>query len=120
MEINLEHYKLFYEVAKYGNFSKAAEHIYISQPAITQAIKKLEENLGGALFYRNVKGVSLTEEGENLFNYIENSIETLNNAEKRFKQYKELEKGKIVIKGTNTVIKQILNKPLINFINDYE
>lgn len=119
MEINLEYYKLFYEVAKYGNFSKAAEHLYISQPAITQVIKKLENNLGGALFYRNVKGVSLTEEGENLYNFIENSIETLNNAEDRFKQYKELKKGKIAIKGTNTIIKHMLNKPLLNFIKDY-
>ena len=119
MEINLEHYKLFYNVAKCGSFSKAAEQLYISQPAITQSIKKLEEALDGTLFYRNTKGIILTEEGKNLYNFIEESIETLDNAQERFKQYKNLEKGKIVIKGSDTVIEQILEKPISKFIKDY-
>lgn len=119
MEINLEHYKLFYNVAKCGSFSKAAEQLYISQPAITQSIRKLEEELGGTLFYRNTKGISLTEEGKNLYNFIEESIETLGNAQKRFQQYKNLEKGKIIIKGSGTVIEQILEKPLYKFIKTY-
>lgn len=119
MEINLEHYKLFYNVAKCGSFSKAAEQLYISQPAITQSIKKLEEGLGGTLFYRNTKGIILTEEGKNLYNFIEESIETLNNAQERFQQYKNLEKGKIIIKGSDTVIEQLLEKPLSKFVNDY-
>lgn len=119
MDINLESYKVFFQVANCKSFSKAAEQLYISQPAVTQSIKKLEENLGGALFYRNSKGISLTEEGRNLYNFIESSIKTLDNAKEKFEQYKNLEKGKIVIKGTRTVIEQILEKPLIKFIKDY-
>lgn len=119
MEINLEYYKLFYNVAKCGSFSKAAEKLYISQPAITQSIKKLEETLGGTLFYRNTKGISLTEEGKNLYKFIEESIETLDNAQTKFEQYKNLEKGKIIIKGSATVIEQIIQKPLCRFMKDY-
>ena len=63
MNINLELYRLFYDVALTGNISKTAEKLFISQPAVTQSIQKLEEQLGGKLFYRVPKGVMLTEEG---------------------------------------------------------
>mgnify|MGYP002230844068 CR=1 FL=1 len=46
MEQNLSQYKIFYEVAKAGNISKAAKELYISQPAISKAISKLEDSLG--------------------------------------------------------------------------
>ena len=68
--IDLELYRVFYEVVKYKNISKAAEAMYISQSAITQSIQKLENMLGGKVFYRNKRGVELTEEGENIYNYI--------------------------------------------------
>ena len=60
MEQNLSQYKIFYEVAKAGNISKAAKELYISQPAISRAIKKLENNLDTVLFKRNSRGVILT------------------------------------------------------------
>ena len=119
MEVNLDYYKLFYNVAKYQSFSKAAEQLYISQSAITQAIQKLEDILGGKLFYRTTRGVVLTEEEKNLYNFIEESINTLMNAQERFEQYKKLEKGKIIIRGANTPTKFILEKPLLKFLNDY-
>ena len=119
MEVNLDYYKLFYNVAKYQSFSKAAEQLFISQSAITQAIQKLEDILGGKLFYRTTRGVVLTEEGKNLYNFIEESINTLMNAQERFEQYKKLEKGKIIIRGPNTPTKFILEKPLLKFLNDY-
>ena len=50
MEQNLSQYKIFYEVAKAGNISKAAKELYISQPAISKAISKLEDSLGLSLF----------------------------------------------------------------------
>ena len=119
MEVNLDYYKLFYNVAKFQSFSKAAEQLFISQSAITQAIQKLEDILGGKLFYRTTRGVVLTEEGKNLYNFIEESINTLMNAQERFEQYKKLEKGKIIIRGANTPTKFILEKPLLKFLNDY-
>ena len=64
MEQNLSQYKIFYEVAKAGNISKAAKELYISQPAISKAIQKLEQNLDTLLFKRSSRGVTLTPDGE--------------------------------------------------------
>lgn len=82
--VSFDLYNLFYVVANVGNISKAAESLYISQPAVTQSIRKLEEQLGGTLFYRVPRGVVLTEEGKKLYNYIKGSIEVMENAEKKF------------------------------------
>ena len=70
MNQNLSQYKIFYEVAKAGNISKAAKELYISQPAISKAISKLEESLGIKLFSRNSRGVQLTREGAILFQHV--------------------------------------------------
>ena len=67
MDVNLELYKIFYFVVKAGSISRASQELYISQPAVSQAIKKLETRLGGQLFARTPKGIVLTPEGEVLF-----------------------------------------------------
>ena len=64
--IDLNLYKTFYVVAKYNSFTKAAEQLYISQPAVTQAIKKLEEQLNTELFMRTSTGIHLTKSGEHV------------------------------------------------------
>lgn len=95
--INLNLYKTFYEVAKYGNISLTAEKTYTSQSSISRAIKKLEEELGVQLFYRNLTGVELTEKGKILFNHIETVFESLKLADKELKNTKTFEKGSISI-----------------------
>ena len=70
MNVNFELYRIFYTVANYGNITKASEELLISQPAISKAIKNLEEQLGGQLFIRTKRGVILTEEGKEFYNYI--------------------------------------------------
>jgi len=67
MDNNLNLYHIFYTVANCKNISAAAKELYISQPAISKAISKLEQNLDTKLFIRNSRGVSLTTEGELLF-----------------------------------------------------
>ena len=64
--VNLELYKVFYTVAKCGSLTKAAEELYISQPAISQAIKQLENELGTPLFNRVHKGMELSVQGGGL------------------------------------------------------
>ena len=64
MDINLEYYKIFYYTAKQKSVTLAAEKLSISQPAVSQAIKHLEKDLGCALFVRMAKGVRLTKEGD--------------------------------------------------------
>ena len=119
MNANLELYRIFCEVVKYKNISKAAENIYISQSAVTQSIQKLEKILGGKLFFRNKNGVELTEEGKNLYEYIGDSIEKMNNAENLFSQYINLEKGKIRISGGKFLIKKYIMPSLIQFVKEY-
>lgn len=60
MESTLSLYKIFYTVANTQNISRASRELYISQPAISKAIQKLEQSLGVTLFYRNSRGVTLT------------------------------------------------------------
>ena len=119
MNVDLELYRVFYEVVKYKNISRTAENMYISQSAITQSIQKLENILGGKVFYRNKNGVELTEEGKKLYEYIKNSIETMKNAESIFSKYINLEKGKIRIGGGNSLIASLIVEPLMSFTNKY-
>ena len=74
MNINFELYKVFYYVANAKSISKGAENLNISQPAVTQSIKTLEDELNGKLFIRTPKGVILTHEGEILYNYIKEGM----------------------------------------------
>lgn len=119
MNTDLELYRVFCEVVKYKNISKTAESMYISQSAITQSIQKLETLLGGKLFYRNKTGVELTEEGKNLYEYIKDSIEKMNNAENIFSKYINLEKGKVRIGGGNAIVSSLILDVVIEFIKQY-
>ena len=69
-EINFEHYKIFYYVAKFQNITMAANYLFLSQPSISRCVKNLEDELGCKLFVRSKKGVELTTGGEMLFKHI--------------------------------------------------
>ena len=69
MNINYEYYKIFYYVAKTASISAAAKELCVSQPAVSQAVKSLEQAIGINLFIRTKKGVSLTGAGELLFKH---------------------------------------------------
>ena len=90
MDQNLSLYRVFYTVANTGNISKAAARLYISQPAISKSIRKLEENLEVSLFSRNSRGVQLTEEGELLYHYVQNAFYSLEKGETQIKKIHEL------------------------------
>lgn len=119
MEQNLSQYKIFYETAKAGNISKAAKELYISQPAISKSISKLEDNLGVQLFNRNSRGVQLTAEGQLLFGHTRTAFETLDRGEQELKRIKELNIGHLRIGVSNTLCKFILLPYLKEFIHQY-
>lgn len=108
MNINFELYRVFYTVAKYESITKAASVLNISQPAISKSIKNLENQLNGQLFKRTRKGVILTEEGKEFYNYISIAIEYINNAEHKFTELINLESGTIKIGINNTLTKLFL------------
>lgn len=119
MNIDLELYRIFYVVANHCNITKASEELSISQPAISKSIKNLEEQLGGDLFIRTKKGVVLTEEGKEFYNYIKQAIEYINNAENKFTDLINLETGCIRIGISTTLTKEFLLTYLEEFHSLY-
>lgn len=119
MNIDLELYRTFYVVAKNKHMTKASEELHISQPAISQSIKKLEEQLNGTLFLRSNKGMELTEEGKMFYEYVKGALELIDNAEKEFTSFKNLDKGEIKIGCSTTLTKLILMDTIEKFHKDY-
>ena len=119
MEQNLSQYKIFYDVAKAGNISKAAKELYISQPAISKAIGKLEDSLGLSLFTRSSRGVQLTSEGEILFEHAREAFEALERGEQELRRIQEFDIGHLRIGVSNTLCKYILLPYLKTFIDQY-
>lgn len=109
-DLNL--YKVFYTVAETKNISKAAELLYVSQPAISYSIKTLEESLGGKLFYRTPKGVQLTPEAEKLYDSVKSCFQSLAVGEKLFIEDKDLVKGDLYI-GCNPSLFKVCLYPYI-------
>lgn len=104
MNIDLEYYKIFYYVAKAGSFTRAGEELCISQPAVSQAIKLLETDLGSKLFIRIPKGVKLTPEGEVLFSYVQRGYEYILLGEAQFRKMLDLENGEIRIGASDMTL----------------
>ena len=119
MEQNLSQYKIFYEVAKAGNISRAAKELYISQPAISKSISKLEDSLGLSLFTRSSRGVQLTCEGEVLFEHVREAFVALNRGEQELKRIQEFDIGHLRIGVSNTLCKYILLPYLKTFVDQY-
>jgi len=119
MNVDLELYKVFYAVAKCKNISMAAESLYVSQPAVSKSIKKLEDIIGLELFSRNSRGVSLTSEGKVFFDYVEKAMKELRMGEEVLEKLKKVEKGEISIGVSTTLCKYFLIPVLKSFINSY-
>lgn len=119
MNVDLELYRVFYAVAKHKHMTKASEELHISQPAISQSIKKLEDQLGGTLFLRSNKGMGLTEEGKMFYEYVKGALELINNAENEFTSFKDLSKGEVKIGCSTTLTKLVLINALKDFHLDY-
>lgn len=115
MNINYELYKVFYTVANHGNITSAAEELCISQPAVTKHIKNLEDSLGCKLFVRMPKGVKLTENGKEIFNYIKEGINYFNNAELMITNLEHLNKGTLKI-GISTKLTKCF---LLDYLKDF-
>ncbi|NLL00199.1 MAG: LysR family transcriptional regulator [Clostridiales bacterium] len=119
MDINLEYYRIFYHVARAGSFTKAGEELCISQPAVSQSIKTLEENLGSRLFMRIPKGVKLTPEGEALYSYVKRGYEYIKLGEEQFRKMLDLEHGEIRIGASDMTLQFYLLPYLERFHEKY-
>lgn len=119
MNVNLDLYYVFYIVSKEGSISKASNVLFISQPAVTFQIKKLEDQLGVSLFTRTKHGMVLTDEGKVLFEYVKNGIDNISNGENALANLKKLDSGTIRIGVSTTICRYILMKYLKEFHEKY-
>ncbi len=114
--VNLELYRVFYTVAKCGSLTKAAEELYISQPAVSQAIKQLETQLGGKLFNRTHKGMELSDAGgKQIFATVEKALKLFEEAENKYAELKDTATGMVRICASDTVATHFL----LPFIKEY-
>lgn len=119
MSVKLELYKVFKEVAEAGNITAAAQSLYISQSAVSQSIKQLENELQTRLFSRNSRGVSLTGEGKMLYEYVRSAMGLLETGEAKLSQTRELQMGHLTIGASDTVTSQFLLPYLDRFHRQY-
>lgn len=114
--VNLDLYRVFYTVAKCGSLTRAAEELYISQPAVSQSIKQLENQLGVALFKRTHRGMELSENGGKLiFKEVEQALELFNEAESRIEQTKTDATGTIRIGASDTIFEYFLAEKIVEY-----
>ena len=119
MAVKLELYRVFQAVAEVGNISAAAQKRYISQSAVSQSIKQLEEQLQVRLFSRSTKGVRLTSEGQTLLEYVTHALGLLQSGEEKIAQSRQLLTGELIIGASDTVTKTYLLSRLEAFHKAY-
>ena len=114
--VNLELYRVFYTVAKCGSLTRAAGELYISQPAVSQSIKQLENQLGVTLFNRTHRGMQLTEQGgKMIFDEVERALRLFDEAESRLEQTKGSASGTIRIGASDTIFEYFLADKIVQF-----
>lgn len=114
--VNLELYRVFYTVAKCGSLTKAAEELYISQPAVSQSIKQLENQLGVRLFNRTHRGMELSAQGgKMIFPEVERALALLNEAENRVAEMQGTATGLIRIGASDTIFEYFLADKIVDF-----
>ncbi len=119
MQENLSLYHIFYTVARTGNISGAAKELFISQPAISKSIRKLEENLNTILFLRNSRGVTLTRDGELLYTHVRSAFDSLSLGEQLLARNHELGISQLRIGASTTLSKYVLLPRLKTFIRQH-
>lgn len=119
MSTKLDLYKIFCVVAKNNSFSSAARELYMSQPAVSQAIMQLERQLDTRLFNRTPKGTTLTDEGHLLFEYVNSALKLIDVGEEKMLEFKSLTTGELKIGVGDTISRYFLLSYLEDFRNKY-
>lgn len=115
----LDYYKVFCQVGESKSFSQAARVLYMTQPAVSQAIMQLERELDIRLFHRTPKGAFLTEEGHVLFEYASSALNLLKVGEEKIGEFKNLTAGELKVGVGDTISRYFLLPYLEQFHNRY-
>ena len=119
MNITYDYYKIFYFVAKYHGFTKAASVLMNSQPNITRSMNNLEHELGCRLLVRSNRGVKLTPEGEMLFRHVSLAVEQIQAGEEELRSAQSLQNGQVSIGASETALHGLLLHKLGEFHRKY-
>lgn len=119
MNVNFEYYRIFYYVARYENFTKAAQALGSNQPNVTRAMNRLEDECGCLLFVRTNRGIRLTPEGTQLYQHVKAAMAQLQQAEKEMASGSQLESGSISIGASDTALNCYLLDVLCRFHEKY-
>lgn len=111
----LEHYRVFCKVVQNKSFSKAAQDLFLSQPAVSQAVRQLEEQLGTQLLLRSSKKVELTAEGKLLYEYASSALGLLESAEHQLGGLHELKVGQLRLAAGDITARHLLLPALEHF-----
>jgi len=103
MTADLDLYSIFCTVARCGSLSHAARELYVSQPAISQSMHRLEYMLGCTLFTRNSRGITLTSEGRMLYSYADKAVSLIAAAEDKLNRMRTLQSGGLMIGASDTL-----------------
>ena len=117
MNISYDHYRIFYNVAKYKSFSRAAEATLCNQPNLTRAVKTLERELDCTLFERTNKGVTLTDDGRDLYEHIKIAFEHIQAGEEAISAKHSMEHGAVSIGVTEIALRCYL-LPLLSHYHE--
>lgn len=114
---SLENFRLvvFRAVAEELNFRKAAEQLYLTQPAVSLQIKALEEDIGVQLFDRSGSRIALTEAGRILLAYAEQTGELLHHAEQEIASLNGMHSGNLALGASTTIAQYVLPRLLSEF-----
>lgn len=115
MNVNLEYYKIFRSIVRQGSFSGAAKELFITQPAVSQAVGHLEAQLKTKLFTRTKKGAVLTGEGKILYEHISSALQLISAGEERLDRMNSLQAGELKISSGDTISRHYLLPHLERF-----
>ena len=119
MAADLDLYGIFCTVARCGSLSHAARELYVSQPAISQSMHRLEYMLGCTLFTRTSRGITLTNAGRMLYSYAEKAVSLIAAAEDRINRMRTLQSGSLMIGASDTLCQFFLLPYLEKFHAEY-
>ena len=119
MVTKLDLYKIFFYVGKNKSISKAAKELFMTQPAVSQAIMQIERELETQLFHRMPRGVRLTQEGEHLFEYIQSAMHFIEAGEEKLLEFKGMTVGELKIGVGDTISRYFLLPFLEHFHSRY-
>lgn len=120
IEMNFRHMRVFYVVARHLSYSRAAEDLHVSQPAISQQVQELEKAVGSLLFHRRGKRISLTDAGRRVYDYAQRVLDLTDELEQAVRELEVVEKGHLRLVASSTLGAYVLPSFLAVFRQRYQ